>query len=584
MLDRLKHIFPILEWLPLYQKGNLASDLFSGITIGVLLIPQGMAYALIAGLPPIFGLYAAFVPQLIYALMGTSRQLSVGPVAMDSLLVAAGLGALSITSVDGYISMAILLAFMVGTIQLLLGTLKMGFIVNYLSKPVISGFTSAAAVIIGVSQFKHLFGLSVEGSSKFYLSVIELVQEISSIHWPTFLLGLLGILILLGLKQYRSKLPSAIIVVVIGILSMIVFPLQELGVMTIGSIPSGLPSFGIPNVPVSNIKDLVPIAATLALLGYMEAISIGKAVDEQHNLDQVKPNQELVALGMSNIVGSLFQSYPTSGGFSRTAVNVQSGAKTPLSSMFACVVVGLTLLLFTSWFYHLPQTILASIIIVAVIQLIHIDYPKTLFKTQKGEFILLVFTFLITLIVGIKEGIIGGIIISLFYTIYRLSKPHIAELGQIKGTDYFRNVDRFGDHVEIVADTKVVRFDSPLFFGNKDYFKTKLLGIIDQDHSIKHFVLDAEAMSYIDSTGLTALRQFIDELEQRQISFYMANTIGPVRDSLFSSEIMQTLNKTQLYVDVKDAIASIKGITNRTSIQERITRQTLFETKKYNDQ
>jgi len=373
---QIEKLLPIVEWLPKYKRNYLASDIKSGLIIGILLIPQGMAYAMIAGLPPVFGLYAALVPQFIYFLTGTSRQLSVGPVATDSLLVAAGLGALSISGIENYVDMAILLAFMVGAFQLLLGLFKIGFIVNYLSKPVISGFTSAVAIIIAISQLKHLFGISVVQSNKAHLVFADILSKLPTINWTTFLLGASSILILLLFKTISPKIPRALIVVILGIVAVVGFQLNQLGVHIVGEIPSGLPAFQMPTVSVSNLQNLFPIAATLALIAFMEASSISKAIEEKNKENLVRPNQELVALGLSNIVGSFFQAYPTTGGFSRTAVNVQSGAKTTLSSLIAFIVIGVTLLFLTSWFFYLPLTVLASIIIVAVIGLIDLKLRK----------------------------------------------------------------------------------------------------------------------------------------------------------------------------------------------------------------
>lgn len=578
--QNISQFFPILEWLPAYKTSYLRPDLVSGLTIGIMLIPQGMAYALIAGLPPVFGLYAALIPQIIYAFTGTSRQLTVGPVAMDSLLVAAGLTALSITGVENYIAMAILLALIMGVIQLLLGLLKMGFLVNYLSKPVISGFTSAAAIIIGLSQLKHLLGISMVRSNKIHILLADAFQKISSINLYTLAIGLIGIIILIALKRLAPKIPRALIVVVFGIISVLLFKLEKFGVSVVEDVPSGLPLFQLPSVTLSNLQDLFPIAATLALIAFMEAISVSKSLEERHDDYEVDANQELIALGLSNIGGSFFQSYPTTGGFSRTAVNEQSGAKTLLSSIVAAIVVGLTLLFFTSWFYYLPHAILASIIMVAVTGLIDFKLPKTLFKNQKGEFVLLLLTFLVTLSFGIKEGIIIGVLSSLVFTIYRLSKPHVAELGQIKGTDYYRNINRFEKDIETISETKIIRFDSPLFFGNKDFFKkTMLKHLKESPTELRHLVLVAESMNYIDSSGLATLHQIKDELKSRGIIFYISNAIGPVRDALYKSKLITDLDNHLLFVDVKDAIAYIKEEETESALERRIARQTIVNTK-----
>ena len=305
----LKKYFPFLEWISNYRSDYFKRDLLAGITVAVLLIPQGMAYALIAGLPPIYGLYAALTPQIVYAFLGTSRQLAVGPVAMDSLLVAAGLSALAIVEPSQYIQMAILLALLMGAIQLLLGLFRMGFIVSFLSKPVISGFTSAAAIIIGFSQLKHLLGIQLSQSNQLHIVIESILQSNVPVHFTTLIIGVLSAVLILVIKNWNRKIPSALIAVVLGISWVYFNGLDKQGVAVVGLIPQGLPSFQTPVFEIDTIKQLFPTALTLALVAFMEAISVAKAIEEKHKDYTVDPNQELIALGSSNIVGSFFQSY-----------------------------------------------------------------------------------------------------------------------------------------------------------------------------------------------------------------------------------------------------------------------------------
>ena len=304
----LKKYFPFLEWISNYRSDYFKRDLLAGITVAVLLIPQGMAYALIAGLPPIYGLYAALTPQIVYAFLGTSRQLAVGPVAMDSLLVAAGLSALAIVEPSQYIQMAILLALLMGAIQLLLGLFRMGFIVSFLSKPVISGFTSAAAIIIGFSQLKHLLGIQLSQSNQLHIVIESILQSNVPVHLATLIIGVLSVVLILVIKNWNRKIPSALIAVVLGISWVYFNGLDKQGVAVVGLIPQGLPSFQTPVFEIDTIKQLFPTALTLALVAFMEAISVAKAIEEKHKKYTVDPNQELIALGSSKIVGSFFQS------------------------------------------------------------------------------------------------------------------------------------------------------------------------------------------------------------------------------------------------------------------------------------
>ncbi len=543
------------KWAVNYKRNFLSKDIVAGLTVSVLIVPQGMAYAMIAGLPPVYGLYAALVPTLTYALFGTSRQLAVGPVAMDSLLVAAGLGTLALTGQDSYIAMAIMLAFMTGATQLILGILRMGFLVQYLSKPVISGFTSGAAIIIIFSQIKHILGVDIPQSNQFQKLVVNVLTAIPDTNWVTFIVGIAGIILIVLLKRWRPKLPSILIVVVLGILAVYFFGLWHYGVSIVGEVPRGLPSFKLPDFSWPHARDLFTMAVTLALIGYMEAVSIGKAMEEKSNEETIEPNRELMALGASNLLGSFFQSYSVTGSFSRSAINFGAGAKTPLSLIISVTLVVLTLLFFTPLFYYLPSAVLASIIMVSVVGLINIKYPKVLWKYSRDEFVLLLFTFAITLFLGIKEGILWGVLFSLLLMVYRTSKPHFAVLGRIKGSDYYKNVNRFGDNIEVREDLLIVRFDGQLYFGNKDYFKKQLFKYLEaKGDKVKAVILNAEAINYIDSTATAMLVKTIREIHSKNIDFFIAGAIGPARDIIFNSGIIKELHKEYLFVRITEAV------------------------------
>ena len=571
----LKRSFPILEWLPNYKKDNLSGDISAGFTVGIMLIPQGMAYAMIAGLPPVFGLYAGLLPQILYMLMGTSRQLAVGPVAMDSLLVASGLGALKLAGIEEYISMAIFLALFMGSIQFLLGILRMGFLVNFLSRPVISGFTSAAAIIIGLSQLKHLLGTDIENSNQIHILLQNTFNTIGEVNFYTLGIGIIGILLLQGIKRISKRIPAALIVVVLGIVIVYSLNLQSVGVKIVEDVPDGLPGFVVPSMSWSRINELFPIALALALIAFMEAISVAKALEVKHKEYEVDANQELIALGASNIVGSLFQSYPTTGGFSRTAVNDQAGAKTGIAALISALVVGLTLLFLTPLFYYLPNTILASIIMVAVFGLIDLKYPIRLFRNRKDEFVLLLFTFLTTLIIGIKEGILLGVLVSLLLLVYRTSKPHIAVLGKIRGTNYFKNISRFEEEVDTDEEVLIIRFDSQLYFGNKDYFKNKLLKLINaRGDNLKAVIIKAEPINYIDSSAVFMLENLIEKLNSKNILVLFSDVIGPTRDIIHKSGLRQKIGKENFFVHTLEAYEYAVNKSPKSSIQEKIALQT----------
>jgi len=539
-----------------------------------MLVPQGMAYAMIAGLPPVFGLYAALIPQVVYALLGTSRQLAVGPVAMDSLLVASGLGALALSGIEEYIAMALFLSLFMGTIQFILGLFRMGFLVNFLSKPVISGFTSAAAIIIGLSQLKHILGTSIERSNQVHILLKNALLNIDSTHWITVGIGLSAIVIIKLSKKINPRIPGALIVVFLGVLIVYFLNLNEQGVKIVGEVPSGLPSPKLPTVDGSRISELFPIALTLALIAFMEAISVAKAIEEKHSDYEVDPNQELIALGASNIIGAVFQSYPTTGGFSRTAVNDQAGAKTGVAPLISALVVGLTLLFLTPLFYYLPNAVLAAIIMVAVFGLIDLNYPLQLYKNQKDEFILLLVTFFITLGVGIKEGILLGVLSSLILLVYRTSKPHIAVLGRIRNTHYFKNVLRFPDDTETFKEFLVLRFDAQLYFGNKEYFKKELLKQLEQNgKETQYIILNAEAISYIDSSAVFMLRQLINHLKRQNVRLIIAGSIGPTRDILYKTQLIDDIGKENLFVKTNEAFEHCMELSQKSAIEEKISLQ-----------
>lgn len=570
----LRSFFPILDWLPNYKKTHFSGDLFAGLTVGVMLIPQGMAYAMLAGLPPIFGLYAAFVPQIIYAFTGTSRQLAVGPVAMDSLLVAAGLGALAISKIEDYISMAVFLAFFMGAIQLLLGILRMGFLVQLLSKPVINGFTSAAAIIIGMSQLKHLLGVQVPSNNRLHVLLIDIFGQLENTNVYALGLGILSMIIIWGFKKWIPKFPGILVAVVLSILVVYWTRWDLNGLRIVGDVPEGLPAISFPRITMENIQTLLPTALTLALVAFLEAVSVAKAIQEQHKDYEINANQELRALGLSNIVGSFFQSYPTTGGFSRTALNHFAGAKTGLSFLISAAVVATTLLFLTPLFYYMPLTTLAALVIVAVSSLIDLKYPLVLLKTRMDEFLLLNFTFLTTLFVGITQGILFGVALSLVLLIYRISNPHFAFLARIKGSSIFKNIERFPSEVEDRDDLIIIRFDAPLFFGNRDFFKKIILEAASKKQkTLKAIILNAESINYIDSSALDTLLEMVRVCKSNNTRFIIAGAIGPARDVLLKKKVRKTIGSKNFFVSIALAVAAFDGQPLDESLNKSISHQ-----------
>ena len=575
----MKRLFPILDWLPNYKKSMLLGDAVSGITAGILAIAQGMAYAMIAGLPPVFGLYAALTPQIIYVLMGTSRQLSIGPVAMDSLIVAAGIGTLHIVGVDQYIAAAVFLALFVGVIQVLLGTLKLGFLVNFLSKPVLNGFTSAAAIIIGFSQLKHLFRVDMMQTNKIHILLQEVVSNISETHFLSFGLGVFGIILIKVFQKINKKIPAILIVVSLGTLVLYLTQWQLIGIKIVGDIPNGLPEFGVPSFDKNQLLDLLPVAITLAVVGFTEAISIAKAIEEKHTEYEVDPNQELIAIGSGNIIGSFAQSYPATASFSRSAIQDQGGAKSGIASLFSAGLVLLTLLFLTPLFYYLPIPILAAIIMVSIFGLIDFKYPIKLWEKNRDESLAFFITFIITMSVGIPQGILFGVLFSLLTMIYRTSKPHIAILGKVKNTEYYKNISRFEKDVVIEENILIFRFDAQLYFGNQNFFKKELLNQVElKGNKLELIIINAEAINYIDSSALTMLEKLCVDIKNSGVKIMISGAIGPIRDIIFNHKLIKIIGPENLAIKTSEAVNLFNDGASSSDIQKKISNQNLTVT------
>ena len=568
-------LIPMLDWIRKYSLSDAKGDLSAGLTVGVMLIPQGMAYSMIAGLPPIYGLYAATIPIIIYSILGTSRQLAVGPVAMVSLLTAASVGILAEGGTELYIQLAITLALMVGVIQFLLGVSRLGFLVNFLSHPVISGFTSAAALIIGLSQLKHLLGVDIPRSHHVHEIILNAFHQIGSIHWITLAIGVGGIILIKGVKRINKAIPGPLMAVFFGILAVYFMGLHESGVKIVGEVPSGLPSFGLPVIDMGSLRSLLPAALAISLVSFMESIAVAKAIQSKHKNYKVIPNQELIALGASNIGGAFFQSFPVTGGFSRTAVNDQAGARTGMAGIIAAILIILTLLFFTEYFFYLPNAILASVIMVAVFGLIDIGEVKHLWQSNKSDFWMLVITFFATLILGIELGIGVGVLLSLALIIYRTSMPHVAVLGRVPDTNIYRNIDRY-DEVNAIADTLILRFDAQLYFANTNYFKEIIEELVlEKGAALKHIIISADSMNGLDSSAVHVLEEVIEEQKNSGRIIYFAGVKGPVRDAMKRGHLTSKIGESNFFLDVQHAVDFISGDMSSSAIDLN---------KKYNSQ
>jgi sulfate permease, SulP family len=545
---------PSIDWIKNYNRRMLQGDLSAGITVGVMLVPQGMAYSMLAGLPPIYGLYAATIPLLLYAMFGTSRQLAVGPVAMVALLVLAGVGQIATPGSEEFIRLALLLSIMVGVFQLLLGLLRMGFLVNFLSHPVVSGFTSAAALIIGFSQLKNLTGINIPSSNYVHEILFNFINRLAEANLFTLSLGIGSILLILTLKRINKFIPGPLIVVVLGILMVYGFSWQKMNVAVVGEVPAGLPSFGMSSFGWGDVRALIPVMLTISLVGFMESIAVAKALHARHKNYKLIPNQELIALGIANIGGGLFQSFPVVGGFSRSAVNDQAGAKSGMASIISAVLIIITLLFFTSLFYFLPKSVLAAIIMVAVFGLIDWKEAVHLWHVDKRDFAMLAATFVATLALGIEEGILFGVILSLVMVVFRAAYPHMAKLGEVGESGIYRNLDRF-PQAKVPEGALIVRLDAQLFFANSNFFKEKIESwIADCKYEVHALIVDASAINQIDSTALHALHDLRDDLTKQKIKIYFSGVKGPVRDKFQRSGLFDFIGRDHFFADLKQAV------------------------------
>ncbi len=451
---------------------------------------------------------------------------------------------------------------LVGAIQFLLGVFRLGFLVNFLSHPVVSGFTSAAALIIGLSQLKHLLGVNIPRSHHVHKIILNAIDKLDEINWIAFIIGLVGILIIIVSKKIKKSLPGQLFAVIFGILAVTLFGLGEgdNAINIVKDIPSSLPSFIIPTFNIEIIQLLIPMALTIALISFMESIAVAKAIQTKHRDYKVEANQELISLGLANVVGSFFQSYPTTGGFSRTAVNDQAGAKTGLASIISAVLIVLTLLFLTPYFYNLPKAILASVIMVAVFGLIDYKEAIHLLKSNRTDFWTLIVTFISTLLLGIETGIGVGVVLSLAMVLFKTTNPHTAELARVPNSHFYRNIKRF-ENLELKKDILIYRFDAQLFFANINYFRDKLYDFEkSKNDELKLLIIDGESINNVDSTSIHVLEEIIIDFNSRDVDVYFTGIKGPVRDKMLKSGFIKKAKEEHFFMSIQEAVDFYESI------------------------
>jgi len=693
-------LFPFLKWFRNYGLDTLRMDALSGLTVALVLIPQSMAYAQLAGLPAYYGLYASFLPPMVAALFGSSRQLATGPVAIVSLMTAASLGPLATAGSPGYIGYAILLALMVGSFQFVLGGLRLGLVVNFLSHPVVNGFTNAGAIIIATSQLSKLFGVDVDSAEHHYDTIIAVVREAFHFtHWPTFFLGALAFGIMYGLKRLSPRIPNVLAAVAVttlissatgfehnetvpaerikswqaqglvrkynatveGLRSLArertevsraldsaarghdlrgllhaehvsnvillniewlneeaAFYRQELrrllfravelqdgtrefyleeevheGVQSdgrtwriqvgsqslkadqlvmmgggdvVGTIPRGLPSFQLPKLDLNIGLHLLPYAVIISLLGFMEAISIAKAMAAKTG-QRLDPNQELIGQGIANVLGSLTNSYPTSGSFSRSAVNLQSGAVTGLSSVFTSLAVVMALLFFTPLLYHLPQSVLAAVIMMAVVGLINVSGFVHAWKAKWYDGVISVIAFLCTLGFAphLDQGIMVGVILSLLVFLYKSMRPKMASLSRHEDQAFRCATTHSLKECEYIS---MVRFEGPLFFANSSYLEDKITEIMQNKKHLKHIIIVSNGINDIDASGEETLSLLVDRIRSAGVDVSLSGVNETVLAVLKRTYLTERIGEDHIFPTMEKAVATVHPKAHRDAPEE----------------
>jgi len=540
-------LFPFLCWIGELKKPEiLRADLIAGITVALVLVPQSMAYAQLAGLPPYYGLYAAFLPGIVAALFGSSRQLATGPVAVVSLLTASALEPIAGANPALYIAYAVMLALMVGVFQIALGLLRLGVLVNFLSHPVVVGFTNAAAIIIGTSQLGKLFGVTGEKAEHTYETVFNtLVEAFNSTHMETMLMAIAALSIMIVMKRLLPKAPNVLAAVAVTTVASWLLGFEQLGGAVVGKIPEGLPPLAIPTLDFQTMGQLLSVTVAIALIGFMEAISIAKAMAASTR-QRLDANQELVGQGLGNIFSSLSQGYAVSGSFSRSAVNISAGARTGFSAVVTGMVVGITLLWLTPLLYHLPQATLAAVIIMAVINLVKIEPIKHAWKVQRHDAAVSLITFVLTIIWAphLDKGIMVGVLLSLALFLYRSMAPRIAVLsrdpdGSLRDAEVRK--------LETCRNISLIRFDGSLYFANTGYFEDKILERVALKPDLQFVIIDAEGINSIDSTGEEMLGMLTERLHEAGVELLFARAKKQLWDTFERTGLMDKLGREHVF-------------------------------------
>ncbi|WP_339080566.1 sulfate permease [Pseudomonas sp. TMP9] len=565
---KLSRWLPCLEWGRRYDRSSAAQDGLAALIVTLMLIPQSLAYAMLAGLPPVTGLYASILPLLAYAIFGSSRTLAVGPVAVVSLMTAAALAPLFPAGSEAYIGAAMLLALLSGLLLSSMAMLRLGFLANFLSHPVVSGFISASGILIAVGQLKHLLGISASGESLRQI-IPQLWLGLPSAHWQTVLIGVFSLIWLwwararlkpvlqrLGLSvQMAGNLAKAgpVLAIIAAIVAVSLLQLERAGVKVVGVIPQGLPGLMLPTLDITLAMQLLPAALLISLVGFVESVSVGQTLAAKRR-QRIEPNNELLGLGTANLSAAFSGGFPVTGGFSRSVVNYDAGAQTPMAGVFTAVGIGLSVMLLTPLLHNLPQAVLAATIIVAVLSLVDLGSLSRTWRYSRPDGVAQLATIIGVLLIGVEAGILIGVGLSLLLFLWRTSQPHMAVVGQVPGSEHFRNIERFA----VIESPNVLslRVDESLYFPNARYLEDRISELIANRPHVRHLVLMCSGVNLIDASALDSLEAVVERLKTANIQLHLSEVKGPVMDQLRRSSFLQHFGG-QVFISQFEALKTL---------------------------
>ena len=571
-MTRLARYLPIFEWGRTYDRLTLTNDLIAAVIVTIMLIPQSLAYALLAGLPPEMGLYASMLPIVLYAIFGTSRALAVGPVAVVSLLTAAAVSKVAMPGTSEYIAAAITLAFLSGAILLVLGFLRLGFLANFLSHPVIAGFITASGIIIAASQMKNILGIDASGHNLLEI-IASLFEHLGEVNWITVIIGvtttaflfwvrkgLLPLLIKLGLNVRTASIVAKagpVAAIFVTTLAVWGFDLASRGVKIVGDVPTGLPPLSLPSFSMDLWSSLIVSAVVISIIGFVESVSVAQTLAAKKR-QRIDPDQELIGLGAANIGAAFTGGFPVTGGFSRSVVNYDAGASTPAAGAYTAIGLGVASLFLTPLIFHLPKATLAATIIVAVLSLVDFSILKKTWKYSKSDFAAVAVTMAMTLTVGVELGVTTGVVLSILIHLFKTSRPHMAIVGQVPDTEHYRNVLRHN----VIVDQSVltIRVDESLYFANTRALEDRIYDEVAKQPDLKHVILMCSAVNAIDMSALESLEAINERLDLGGVSFHLSEVKGPVMDGLNGAGFLDHLTG-HVFLSQHQAQTAIGAVT-----------------------